>query len=313
MEESLISVIIPVYNVEEYLTACVESVINSDYKNLQIILVDDGSPDNCPQMCDEFAKKDKRVMVVHKENGGLSSARNAGLDVAEGKYVTFVDSDDVITSDMISYMHTIAVKENCDIVQMGLCVVHEGKEYQVNTSPEYSVITPKQAIHNIYKGCYVNATVKLYERRLFDDGMRFPNVLHEDAYITPRLFYKSRSVAVSEKHGYMYIQRQGSIMHRSTDLARLSVLDILDDRVKLFKSWGYEKLAIEALNNYFGYLLGWYKKLKQNNYKKELKGVKRRIKKCKSSDLWLENRLRCWAMRFGVFDIADKYLQKRGL
>ena len=100
--------------------------------------------------------------------------------------------------------------------------------------------------------------------------MRFPNVLHEDAYITPRLFYKSRSVAVSEKHGYMYIQRQGSIMHRSTDLARLSVLDILDDRVKLFKSWGYEKLAIEALNNYFGYLLGWYKKLKQNNYKKEL-------------------------------------------
>lgn len=313
MEQCLISVIIPVYNVEKYLTACVESVRNSDYENLEIILVDDGSPDNCPKMCDEFAKSDERIVVVHKENGGLSSARNAGIDIAKGEYITFVDSDDEITADMISYMYTIAVKENCDIVQMGICVVHEGEDIELNTTEEYIVITPEQAIHNIYEGCYVNATVKLYERGLFDDGMRFPHVLHEDAYITPRLFHKSRSVAVSEKHGYIYFQRQGSIMHRANDLARLSVLDILDDRVRLFQSWGYEELSKDALKDYFCYLLKWYGKLKETLHRKELREVKRKIKKCCAKDLILEHRLRCWAMRFGVFDIADKYLKGKGL
>ena len=94
---SLISVIVPIYNVEKYLDKCVDSIINQTYKNLEIILVDDGSPDNCPQMCDDYAKKDSRIRVVHKENGGLSDARNAGMKVATGEYVSFIDSDDYIS------------------------------------------------------------------------------------------------------------------------------------------------------------------------------------------------------------------------
>ena len=99
--EELISVIIPVYKVEEYLDECVLSVIRQTYANLEIILVDDGSPDNCPRMCDEWATKDSRIKVIHKENGGLSDARNAGLDAAEGQYIAFIDSDDYIKPDMM--------------------------------------------------------------------------------------------------------------------------------------------------------------------------------------------------------------------
>ena len=95
----LISVIVPIYNVEKYLDRCVDSIINQTYKNLEIILVDDGSPDNCPQMCDDYAKKDSRIKVVHKENGGLSDARNVGMEVATGEYVSFIDSDDYISLD----------------------------------------------------------------------------------------------------------------------------------------------------------------------------------------------------------------------
>ena len=100
MKSALISVIVPIYKVEKYLDECIESIVNKTYRNLEIILVDDGSPDKCPEMCDQWAKKDERIRVIHKENGGLSSARNAGLDVATGDYVGFVDSDDFIERDM---------------------------------------------------------------------------------------------------------------------------------------------------------------------------------------------------------------------
>ncbi len=115
MECPLISVIVPVYNVEKYLNQCVESIVNQTYRNLEIILVDDGSPDNCPQMCDDWAKKDAHIRVIHKENGGVSSARNAGLDVCKGEYIAFVDSDDWLESDMYETMVS-QIKDNCLIV-----------------------------------------------------------------------------------------------------------------------------------------------------------------------------------------------------
>ena len=108
----LISVIIPIYNVEAYLDECIASVIAQTYSNLEIILVDDGSPDNCPQMCDEWAAKDSRIRVIHKENGGLSDARNAGIDIATGEYIAFVDSDDWIVPEMYEKMLAALKTEN---------------------------------------------------------------------------------------------------------------------------------------------------------------------------------------------------------
>ena len=115
LENPLISVIVPVYNVEQYLKTCVDSVLNQSYKNWELILVDDGSPDNCPQICDIYVAKDDRVKVIHKENGGASSARNAALDIATGEYITFLDSDDFWHNDYLSTMIELCMQYNADI------------------------------------------------------------------------------------------------------------------------------------------------------------------------------------------------------
>ena len=125
MSQPLISVIVPIYKVEEYLDRCVESIVNQTYKNLEIILVDDGSPDNCPQMCDFWAEKDSRIKVVHKENGGLSDARNAGMPFAIGDVVSFIDSDDWVELDMFEKMLSRMQKDNSDIVSCGVKWVEE--------------------------------------------------------------------------------------------------------------------------------------------------------------------------------------------
>ena len=129
----LISVIVPIYNVEKYLDRCVDSIINQTYKNLEIILVDDGSPDNCPQMCDDYAKKDSRIKVVHKENGGLSDARNVGMEVATGEYVSFIDSDDYISLDFYETLLETIVDNDSDIVECGVV-----KFYEDNSFDKYS-------------------------------------------------------------------------------------------------------------------------------------------------------------------------------
>ena len=113
----LISIIIPIYNVEKYLHCCINSVIRQTYKNLEIILIDDGSPDNCGKICDEYAKKDNRIKVIHKENGGLSSARNAGLDIAKGEYISFVDSDDYVAENFIEKLYKLCKENDADIAE----------------------------------------------------------------------------------------------------------------------------------------------------------------------------------------------------
>ena len=127
--DSLISVIVPIYNVEKYLERCVESIINQTYKNLEIILVDDGSPDNCPQMCDDYAKKDSRIKVVHKKNGGLSDARNAGMKVATGEYVSFIDSDDYISLDFYETLLETIVDNDSDIVECSVVKFYENGKF----------------------------------------------------------------------------------------------------------------------------------------------------------------------------------------
>lgn len=119
MEIPKVSIIVPIYNVEKYLDRCMESLLNQTLKDIEIIMVDDGSPDNCPKMCDEYAKKDTRIKVVHKKNGGLADARNAGLDVAQGRFIAFVDSDDFVKTDMYEKLYSQAVKQNADTIYCG--------------------------------------------------------------------------------------------------------------------------------------------------------------------------------------------------
>lgn len=214
----LISVIVPVYNVEKYLARCVESIRKQTYSNLEIILVDDGSPDACPQMCDQFASDDSRIKVIHKPNGGLSDARNAGIEAASGAYIGFVDSDDYIHPQM--YMELwkgLKAEEGADIAVCGVKkVFDDGGDIPDHPDNRVRVYSGREAVENIFNASlYLQSVVawnKLYKRELFDE-VRYPaGKLHEDEFTTYELFYKSDKVVYNTGIYYYYYQRADSIM-----------------------------------------------------------------------------------------------------
>lgn len=211
----LISVIIPVYMVEDYLDRCVESIVNQTYKNLEIILVDDGSPDKCPTMCDKWAKEDRRIRVIHKQNGGLSSARNAGLDVCTGDYIMFVDSDDYCALNICEVLLDLLEKNKADVTVCKTQCFDE--KHPVKSAEIYSevlVYSARDVIEQIYGTdvqYLMTAWGKLYKKELFEN-IRYPiGKLHEDEFIIAELLHKtSRFVYVKAKL-YYYFQRSSSI------------------------------------------------------------------------------------------------------
>ncbi len=212
--DAMVSVIVPVYRVEDYLDKCIESIIGQVYSNLEIILVNDGSPDNCGEICDDYAKKDKRIKVVHKKNGGLSDARNYGIEVATGKYILFVDSDDWVELDTAGYLVDLALINSSDIVTVTYAPVYEGS-LPTPDSGTYRVrnLDPAEALSDALYGSdsTLHAWGKLYKRSLFKN-VRFPvGRLYEDAGTTYKLIAKSKKVTVSSAKKYYYLQRQGSI------------------------------------------------------------------------------------------------------
>ena len=214
MSEPLVSVIIPVYKVEPYLRPCADSVLAQTYKNLEILLVDDGSPDTCPQICDEYAKKDPRVRVIHKENGGLSDARNAALDIARGDYVGFVDSDDWIAPTMYEELVKSALKLDADIAVCGYTESNGVRDLEVKSlAPAEKSYTVEEAFREVLLTGEILVIMcnKLYKRELFD-RIRFPKgELFEDGDVFYRLFGRSRRLAHTGGCGYFYRKRAGSI------------------------------------------------------------------------------------------------------
>ena len=172
MNNILVSVIVPVYNVEKYISKTVKSLINQDYNNIEIILVDDGSPDKSGEIIDNLALKDNRIVVIHKENGGVSSARNAGLKAATGEYVTFVDGDDWVDKDYITYFVNLLEVSRCDIAMNKINYT----ETNNLSSDEYSIVKAEKAIEWIYLGdIFVAVWNKMYRKKLFDDNKIFFN------------------------------------------------------------------------------------------------------------------------------------------
>lgn len=213
--ETLLSVIVPVYNVESYLVRCVDSILAQTYENLEVILVDDGSKDGSGAICDDFAAKDARVKVIHKANGGLSSARNVGLDAAAGEYITFVDSDDWIEPDMYEQMLGLMERHGVKLVcagrydvdskdgqkVVGLCPVKEEK------------ISGQELARRIFLWDNIDSAAvdKVYHRSLFH-GMRFPyGVVCEDVATTYRIALRAEQVAMCPVPMYNYYHRPGSI------------------------------------------------------------------------------------------------------
>lgn len=209
----LVSIVVPIYNVEQYLEKCVESICRQTYENLEIILVNDGSPDHCGQMCEEYAKKDNRIKVIHKKNGGLSDARNSGVKLATGKYLLFVDSDDYIAKDLVEKTAAIAEKNNCDMVLYDYYYVEpDNVEIRSTIVPENKVISLEQE-HTLLLAA-TSACAKLFNREFYvKANCPFPQGIYfEDLATTSIFFMRAKRVFYLKEPLYYYINRENSIM-----------------------------------------------------------------------------------------------------
>lgn len=227
---NLISVIVPIYKTELYVERCVKSICNQSYSNLEIILVDDGSPDNAGDICDLLAEKDNRIKVIHKKNGGLSSARNAGLQVATGAYIGFVDSDDVIHKEMYQSLYTIINRESVSIAGVSILPIDEKEDIPSNT-----IIRDLSAkkIGNYEFICgLLNRTAdcsvcsKLFEASLFQSHKFWEDRLNEDGLLLFNIFLDLQcQFAYTSEQLYFYVQRYGSICHQGFNHAISSMFD----------------------------------------------------------------------------------------
>lgn len=230
----LISVIVPIYNVEKYLTQCIESIINQTYKNLEIILVDDGSKDNSGKICDEYQKKDSRIKVIHKENGGTSSARNEGLEISTGKYIQFVDSDDYIDLDMIEFLYKILKEENADISMCSYYKLNKDK-FTTNATEEKINYTSDEALQELLLDTKIRCYVcnKLIDRKCIEN-IRFPvGRTFEDIITLTKIFTKADKLILVDKPKYYYRQRKGSILNNQTNELRLSYIQAVLETTQL--------------------------------------------------------------------------------
>lgn len=248
-----ISVIVPIYKVEEYLHRCIDSIINQTYTNLEIIIVDDGSPDNCPMICDEYAKKDSRIRVIHKKNGGLSDARNAGLEIATGEYIGFVDSDDWIHKDMYHILYKNIIEKDADIAE---CSIKKERNYieDFDIPYKYDIFsyTKLDAMGALISEDIIKQTVwnKLYRKKVIDSIMFEKGKLHEDEFWTYQVLNKCEKLVHMEIDLYYYFQREDSIMGERYSIKRL---DAIEGRYKryLFIKEKYPSLTSKAKKNLF--------------------------------------------------------------
>lgn len=250
----LISVIVPVYNVEPYLRRCIDSILSQTFTDFELILVDDGSLDNCPAICDQYALEDGRIHVIHQENGGLSAARNAGLDYvfdySDNEWVSFVDSDDWVDDHYLEFLYK-AASNNVNISLIGFKFVENDCQDRQLGLIEYrsKFYTPEE----YYSYKRVNAIVawgKLYKKQLFANT-RYPiGKINEDEFVTYRLLFSEAKIAVVDCELYMYFQNPNGIMKSEWSTRRLDVIEALEDQMKFFRNRGYS-LAYECVSKIY--------------------------------------------------------------
>jgi glycosyltransferase involved in cell wall biosynthesis len=270
--EKLISVIVPVYNVSKYLRQCVDSIINQSYKNLEIVLVDDGSTDSSGDLCDEYAKVDSRVKVIHKENGGLSDARNAGLDIATGEYVGFADSDDFIHCDMYRILAMNLEMENADMAIGNWKEFHDGDEETLtdsrsgNTQVFLGIETLEFLIYG-KDGYRISFSVwdRLYKRELINE-FRFPKgKCYEDVVWSAKVFYKAKKSVYVDRDLYYYRRRDDSIVGLDSkgqdEVSERAITDEIpqiEEQIRFLSDIGQEEMADEVMYYLYEMIFSYY-------------------------------------------------------
>lgn len=296
LEEPLISIIVPIYKVEKYLKECVDSILAQTYQNFELILVDDGSPDSCPAMCDEFAKRDSRVVVIHKENGGLSDARNAGLDIARGKYICFVDSDDYIAPTMYEVLMKRIVSDKSDLAVCEYVRVYDSgeklKNKQLHQKAHNKCYTSNEFIADLFihnSGAYVVAVNKLYHKNIFRK-LRFPvGKQHEDEFIIHHVIAQCKKISYIEDELYYYRQREGSIISKGFNVKSLDYGDALIDRYHFTKRNKYEEWKNDTVCRLSSQLEKW------NIYAKDNIEIRKKYNELRRKSLFLVFEKNSWS------------------
>lgn len=254
MKDSLVSVIVPIFNTFRFLEKCVLSILRQSYKNLEVILIDDGSTDGSFLLCNQLLKKDSRIKVFHKQNGGLSSAKNFGLDHATGEYICFVDSDDWIEPNMIELLLDTMIKNNSDMAMCSFFMENETGEIYADCPKLENKTYLKNDALSLLNGPrqdrFVVSWNKLYKNSLFDD-IRFPNKFHEDQWIVHKLLLKTNSVSTVSNLLYHYVVRENSIMQSKNPIIHLDDIDAIFDRIDTLNLYSLSTIAINSENALF--------------------------------------------------------------
>ena len=255
MKEPLISVVIPVYKVENYLERCVNSVINQTYKNLEIILVDDGSPDNCGIICDRYAEVDDRVKVIHKKNGGLSSARNSGIDISSGKYITFIDSDDWVDKEYVEYLYKILIENKCEMAMISHYITSKYDDIRRSKRESLRVVTNEEFLMKLLKvGTQENvqyAWGKLYNNFKKTEIRYQDGLIDEDVPTTFKYVVNCKSVVMSDRKLYFYFNNKDSILRQKFTRKRFDLIEVWKIIVDYANKNCNEQIANYALINLY--------------------------------------------------------------
>lgn len=254
----MISVIVPVYNVEKYLERCVKSIAAQTYKDLEILLIDDGSTDKSGKMCDDFQQTDSRIKAFHKQNGGLSDARNYGIEHSAGEFISFVDSDDYIDEKMLETLHRLITENDADLAVCSAMDVFEGKEVtQVKEIKVFNLNKVESYKYMLRGDGIPSACNKLYKRQTVGN-VRFPvGKLYEDGFFTPQILKRVEKTAVTSKPMYYYFRRADSITTKPFRKGDLDVIEAYDKCVKQVKELCPEALPYAEFryrNAYFNVL-----------------------------------------------------------
>ncbi len=275
VEEKLVSVIVAVYNIEEYLPRCIDSILAQTYRNLEIILVDDGSTDSSGGICDDYAQKDRRIKVIHKKNGGLSDARNAGLDKVSGDYIGFVDGDDWIDEDMYRAMYEACEKEKAQIAacrykqitRSGIIDASAGNSVSLSKAEALEIYVCGDERYLIYNSVWS----KLFAKELIF-GMRFPvGKNSEDIMFTTKAFCKMERLAYLDKAYYNYVlDREGSIMNEKAGERRIKdEIPFWREQIAYIREAGMPALSDKAAYHFYRRMLFYYIDFMENRKTKE--------------------------------------------
>lgn len=280
--QNLVTVIVPVYLVENYLPRCVDSLLNQTYKDIEIILVDDGSPDKCGEMCDEYAKKDDRVRVIHKENGGLSDARNVAIPLAQGHYITFVDSDDWVSEFYVEHLFDAIQKNDSDLAINWFEDIVADKDCKTVPQKElerYVCLGSQKCLKKLLyqDGIEVSAWGKLYKKDLFSN-LRYPvGELYEDIPVTYECIKRAKKIAVIGNVDYFYFHRKGSIQYESFNPRKLDGVRHCLEMMKAVKQ-DFPDLGRAAECRYFSTVCNILFQIKDNAYTKEREFLWKEVK-----------------------------------